>query len=189
MGFLVKLPLRLFVRLTAWSWPRGNANTFDFVLTAKGDPSALARSPYQSPSVSAAPIYVVDRTDIVRVYVDIPEQEANFVQIGSKGTVLIKAFRDQPIVGKVTRTSWALNIKSRTLRAEIDLPNPGSKILPGMYAYGNIDIERPGVWALPVSALMHLGDNTILRVGQRSFFWILKDGHRNSDGNRDRGPW
>ena len=153
-----------------------NANTFDFVLPAKGDPSAFSRSPYLAPSGTAAPIYVVDRTDIVRIYVDVPEQDANHVQIGSKATVLIKAYRDQPINGTVTRTSWALNIRSRTLRAEIDLPNPGGRILPGMYAYGNVIIERPDVWALPVSALMHLGDNTILRVGQRSFCWTYKDG-------------
>ena len=51
-----------------------NANTFDFVLPAKGDPSAFSRSPYLSPSGNAAPIYVVDRTDIVRIFVDIPER-------------------------------------------------------------------------------------------------------------------
>ena len=45
---------------------------------------------------------------------------------------------------------WALNVKSRTLRAEIDLPNPGGQLLPGMYAYANVIIERPGVRALPV---------------------------------------
>ena len=153
-----------------------NANTFDFVLPAKGDPSALSRSPYESPSGAAAPIYVVDRTDIVRIFVDIPEHDANHVQIGSKATVLIRAFRDQPIPGTVTRTSWALNIKSRTLRAEIDLPNPGSQVLPGMYAYAKVIIERPGVWALPVSALMHLGEQTILNVGDKKFFWTYKDG-------------
>jgi HlyD family secretion protein len=153
-----------------------NANTFDFVMPGKGDPSAFTRSPYLSPSGSAAPIYVVDRTDIVRVYVDIPEADANFVHIGSKASVLIAAYRDQPIPGTVTRTSWALNIKSRTLRAEVDLHNPESRVLPGMYAYAKVDIERQGVWALPVSALMHLGEQTILRVGQKAFCWIYKDG-------------
>ena len=115
-----------------------NANTFDFVLPTTGDPTADSRA---SPPVAlggAAPIYVVDRTDIVRIFVDIPEQDANYVHIGTKATVLAKAYRDQPIPGTVTRTSWALNVKSRTLRAEIDLPNPGSQLLPGMYAYANV---------------------------------------------------
>ena len=145
-----------------------NANTFDFVLPATGDPTADSRSPDLSPGGKAAPIYVVDRTDVVRVFVDIPEQDANYVRIGSKASVLARAYRDAPTAGTVTRTSWALNVKSRTLRAEIDLPNTDTRFLPGMYAYAKVIIERPGVRALPVSALTHAGD--------RTFCWICKDG-------------
>jgi HlyD family secretion protein len=136
-----------------------NANTLDFVLPAMGDPTAMDRSPNISPS-GAAPIYVVDRTDVVRVFVDIPEQDANYVHIGTKASVLAKGYRDEPIAGTVTRTSWALNVKSRTLRAEIDLPNPNSQLLPGMYAYAKVIIERPGARALPLVALSHIGEKT-----------------------------
>ena len=146
-----------------------NANTGDFVMPTAGDPTAMARAPYLAPGGTAAPIYVVDRTDIVRIFVDIPEQDANYVHIGTKATVLARAYRDEPIPGTVTRTSWALNVKSRTLRAEIDLPNPGSQLLPGMYAYAKVIIERPGVRALPVSALTYSGEKT--------FCWTYKDGH------------
>jgi HlyD family secretion protein len=144
-----------------------NANTFDFVLPNTGDPTSMERSPNLSPG-GAAPIYVVDRTDIVRIFVDIPEQDANYVQAGSKASVLVKAFRDDPFPGNVTRTAWALNVKSRTLRAEIDLPNPGGRLLPGMYAYAKVIIERPDVKALPVAALTYSGDQT--------FCWTYKDG-------------
>ena len=164
-----------------------NANTFDFVLPAKGDPSALPRTPYLSPSGNAAPIYVVDRIDVVRIFVDIPEQDANYVQIGSKATAIIRAYRDQPILGTVTRMSWALNIKSRTLRAEIDLRNPDSQILPGMYAYAKVIIKRPHVWTLPVSALMHLGDQTILHVGERDVLLGVQERPRTEDRGRDGG--
>jgi HlyD family secretion protein len=146
-----------------------NANTSDFVLPSSGDPNADSRSPDLSPSRGAAPIYVVDRTDIVRIFVDIPEQDANYVKIGAKASVLIRAYRDEPIPGTVTRTSWALNVRSRTLRAEVDLTNPLSELLPGMYAYASVIIERPGVPALPVSAISHAGDNT--------FCWTYKEGH------------
>ena len=108
-----------------------NANTFDFVLPTTGDPTAFYLSPDISPGGGAAPIYVVDRTDIVRIFVDVPEQDANYVHIGSKATVVAKAYRDEPIPGTVTRVSWALNMKSRTLRVEIDLKNPGGQLLPG----------------------------------------------------------
>ena len=145
-----------------------NANTFDFVLPSTGDPSAMDRSPHLAPGGSAAPIYVVDRLDIVRIFVDIPEQDANYVQIGTKATVQAKAYRDQPIPGTVTRTSWALNVKSRTLRAEIDLPNPKSQLLPGMYAYAKVIIERPNVRALPLAALTYSGEQT--------YCWQHQDG-------------
>ena len=102
-----------------------NANTFDFVLPTTGDPTAFYLSPDISPSGGAAPIYVVDRVDVVRVFVDIPEQDANYVHTGSRATVLARAYRDEPIAGTVTRISWALNMKSRTLRAEVDLKNSG----------------------------------------------------------------
>ena len=157
---------------------------------------------------------MVDRTDVVRIFVDIPEQDANYVQVGTKASVLVKAFRDQPIPATVTRTSWALNDKSRTLRAEIDLYNPdvpkpykdtgshqietfdksktGIQLLPGMYAYGKVIIERPGVRALPVAAPIHLDDNTfceiqgckrdharisaLMYVGEKTFCWLYEDG-------------
>ena len=105
---------------------------------------------------------------MVRIFVDIPEQDANFVHIGTKATVLVQAYRDEPIPGSVTRTSWALNVKSRTLRAEIDLHNPGGQLLPGMYAYANVIIERPSVRALPLEVLIHSGDKT--------FCWMYKGG-------------
>jgi HlyD family secretion protein len=146
-----------------------NANSWDFVLPSTGDPTADQRAPHLSPGGKAAPIYVVDRTDIVRIFVDIPEADANYVRIGSKARVQIRAYRDQWIPATVTRTSWALNVKSRTLRAEIDLTNLGSEVLPGMYAYGKVIIERPSVLALPASALVRSNDKV--------YYWGYENGH------------
>ena len=145
-----------------------NANTFDFVQPTTGDPTAYYLSPDVSPSGAAAPIYVVDRLDIVRIFLDIPERDANFVKIGTKASVLVRSFRDTELPATVTRTSWALNMKSRTLRAEVDLRNPEGQLLPGMYAYVKVIIERPDVQALPLSALVHSGD--------RTFCWIYESG-------------
>jgi multidrug efflux pump subunit AcrA (membrane-fusion protein) len=146
-----------------------NANTWDFVLPQTGDPTAMVRAPDLSPSGQAAPVYVVDRTDIVRVFVDVPERDANYVKIGTEARVKVWAYRDEWIPATVTRLSWALNTKSRTMRAEIDLPNPGSQILPGMYAYGRVVVERPSVLALPKSAFSY--------AGGKSFIWRYENGH------------
>jgi multidrug efflux pump subunit AcrA (membrane-fusion protein) len=166
-----------------------NANTGDFVMPLTGDPSADHNAPHLSPSGNSAPIYVIDRTDVVRIFVDVPEGDANYIREGSKAAVQVKAFRDQWIPATVTRTSWALNVKSRTMRAEIDLHNteapqmyrdlgqhqlsdavskPGIQILPGMYAYGKVFIDRPNVRALPLSALYHSGEKT--------YYWRYDNG-------------
>jgi HlyD family secretion protein len=179
-----------------------NANTLDFVLPASGDPTAMENSPHLSPSGNAAPIYVVDRTDIVRIFVDIPEQDANYVHIGTKASVLVKGFRDQAITGSVTRTSWALNIKSRTLRAEIDLPNTNTQLLPGMYAYAKVIIERPNVRVLPITALFHSGEKTYcwkhdngkavraeIQTGVSDGEWIEVTNCQIPVASNDEDPW
>jgi membrane fusion protein (multidrug efflux system) len=51
-----------------------------------------------------------------------------------------------------------LHLKSRTLRAEIDLPNKDAKLLPGMYAYGKVLIERENVRVVPRSTVVELGE-------------------------------
>src|SRR5262249_23287686 len=166
------------------------------------DPASDPRIPHLSPSGTAAPVYVVDRTDIVRIFVDIPERDANYVKVGAKASVLVRAYRDRPIPGSVTRTSWALYVKSRTLRAEIDLPNRAGQLLPGMYAYARVMIERPGVRAVPASALMHVGEKTFCwtyqdgrsvrheaRRGVSDGEWIEITGLQRPSAGRGEGPW
>jgi HlyD family secretion protein len=167
-----------------------NANTGDFVLPATGDPSASNRSPDQS-SDKATPIYVVARTDVVRIYVDVPESEANYIvsevdkkagdpRAITKATVRVAAFQNDSMPATVTRSSWALNMKSRTLRAEIDLQNPDAKLLPGMYAYGMVTIERPGALVLPQTALAENGNQTVcyLYAGGKSVRTFVQTGLR-----------
>ena len=172
-----------------------NANTGDFVLPATGDPSASGRTAEQS-SDKASPIYVVARTDIVRIYVDVPEYEANYIvsevdrkagdtRAVTNATVRVPAFHNEDIPADVTRSSWALNMKSRTLRAEIDIHNPDAKLLPGMYAYGTVRIEQPKALVLPQKALVESGNDvvcflydkgksvkTLVQTGLRSDGWV-----------------
>ena len=136
-----------------------NANTFDFVLPATGDPTAMERSPHLSPG-GAAPIYVVDRTDIVRIFVDIPEQDANYVHIGTKATVLAKAYRDAADSGH--RHAHVVGAE----RQEPDAPRRDRSAQPQQPAPARDvrlrqgDHRAPDVRALPLAALTHSGDKT-----------------------------
>ncbi len=135
-----------------------NANTFDFVQPSTGDPTAMSRSPYQAPGGTPRRSTWSTASTWSGSSSTSPRRTPTTSRSGRRRPCWPRHYRDEPIPGTVTRTSWALNVKSRTLRAEIDLPNPGSKILPGMYAYAEVIVERPGVRALPLAALTYRGD-------------------------------
>ena len=68
----------------------------------------------------------------------------------------------------MTRTSWALHARTRALRVEIDLPNADGRILPNMYAYGEVVVQRAGVWALPLA--------TVTEIGNQDCCYLYEDG-------------
>ena len=70
-------------------------------------------------------------------------------------TVRLQAIKGRTVEGKVTRISWALDPKTRTIRVEIDIPNPGAQLQPGLYAYATVIAEEHAdVLTLPVTAVV-----------------------------------
>jgi len=159
-----------------------NVNTGDFVLPATGDPTQGIFSLGVSPSRST-PLYVLNRIDPVLFVVGVPEADAPYIAPGTKARVRVPALAGRELTAAVTRTSWALNSTSRTLMAQIELPNPKGDFVPGMYAYGSVLIERPDVRALPVSAVTQIGNQTYcyLMVGGKAVRTPLQTGV--SDGS------
>jgi RND family efflux transporter MFP subunit len=59
------------------------------------------------------------------------------------------------VAGKVSRISWALDPRTRTIRVEIDIPNPGGRIRPGLYAYATVvTAEHANVLTIPATAVI-----------------------------------
>jgi multidrug efflux pump subunit AcrA (membrane-fusion protein) len=103
-------------------------------------------------------LFTVARLDPVRIVIDVPEADAGLVQDGSAVSLSIPALRIPALTAKVTRTSWALAPGSRTLRAEIDLPNGEGGLRPGLYVYAKVTGALPESWTLPAAAVVKLGD-------------------------------
>ena len=52
-------------------------------------------------------------------------------------------------------TSWTLDPRNRTLRTEIDLPNPHGLLRPGLYAYAIVTVdEHQNALCVPSTALV-----------------------------------
>jgi multidrug efflux pump subunit AcrA (membrane-fusion protein) len=80
------------------------------------------------------PLFTCQKLDVVRVFADVPEASAITIRQGSPAQVRLYGPAAQTISGSVTRIASALDSATRTMRVEIDLPNPDEKLLPGMYA-------------------------------------------------------
>lgn len=112
----------------------------------------------QPSGASGKPLFVVVRADSVRIFLDVPEADAGFVAPGSPAKIKVPAISATPFDGQVTRTSWTLQAASRTLRTEIDIPNPDGKLRPGMYATAEIEVaRRADTLSLPKSAIFQQG--------------------------------
>jgi HlyD family secretion protein len=106
------------------------------------------------PGPRGQPLFTVVRDDVVRLIVNVPEAYATAVDPGDRASIRLQAVSAAEVEGKVTRTSWVLDARSRTLRAEIDLPNPDGKLRPGLYANTTIFVtEHDGALLLPASAV------------------------------------
>jgi RND family efflux transporter MFP subunit len=128
---------------------------------------------YVQPAGSGmAPLLTVARDDQVRVFVDVSEMEAALIDGGEKAdpvTLTVPALAGKQFPSKVRRTSWSLGADNRSLRVEIDLPNPDGAMRPGMYATAAIVLaKKTDVFALPTAA--------IVREGRETFCCTVEDG-------------
>jgi multidrug efflux pump subunit AcrB/multidrug efflux pump subunit AcrA (membrane-fusion protein) len=121
------------------------------------------------PGSHGEPLFTVARDDLVRITVRVPEKYAMEVDPGDQVQVRVQAFKAKDFVGKVTRTAWTLDAKNRTLRTEIDVPNPGGTLRPGLYANTTIIVqEHPNALTVPASA--------IVRQDSQAFCVVVVDG-------------
>lgn len=113
------------------------------------------RGQLTTPGASADPLFVVARSDVVTISVGVPESDATTVEPGDSAQVRLMAMGGKTVEGKVTRTAWALDASTRTLLVEIDLPNPGEVLRPGLYAYATVVVdEHPDVLTVPSKAVV-----------------------------------
>jgi RND family efflux transporter MFP subunit len=87
-------------------------------------------------------LYRIAQTDHLRIYVNVPQVDADSIRVGQQAKLLIPDLHGRGFTGTVTRTSNALDPTSRTLLTEVQLANPGGVLLPGMYAQVDLAVPR-----------------------------------------------
>jgi RND family efflux transporter MFP subunit len=89
---------------------------------------AVGTSTTSSPS-----LFVLSQTDILRVFISVPQIYTNSVHPGMKVDIALPEFPTETFPGTVTRMADALDSSSRTEQVEIQLGSQNGKILPGKY--------------------------------------------------------
>ncbi len=104
---------------------------------------------------SVTQLFTIGQSGTVRVFINVPQANAPDVLGTQTAKVSFRELPGQTFSGKVTRSSSSIDIASRTMLTEIDLPNPTNAILPGMFAtvsFNTRDAKPPVL--IPANALL-----------------------------------
>jgi RND family efflux transporter MFP subunit len=125
---------------------------FPGVITARNiDPGDLVSA--DTPNASKELFHVM-RTDVLRVFVNVPQVFAAGVKVGQSASVYQRDAPKKRFAGKVTRTADALDANTRTLLTEVQVQNPDNALRPGMYLQVQFVFDRGEATALiPAAAL------------------------------------
>jgi RND family efflux transporter MFP subunit len=105
-------------------------------------------------NTQAMPVVRVAESDLLRLRMPVPESDVPYIREGGEVDVRVLA-NDKHFTGKIIRFTRALDPSTRTMLAEVDVPNSDLSLSPGMYAETVITLQnRPNVLAIPAQAVV-----------------------------------
>ena len=104
-----------------------------------------------------APVASVVDISRVRMVANLVERDVRRVPAGTPTQVEVDAFPGETFSGRVSRVAPVFDPATRTAEMEIEVPNPGYRLKPGMYARVQLTVDtRANALAVPRSALVTL---------------------------------
>jgi RND family efflux transporter MFP subunit len=100
-------------------------------------------------------LFYLAQTDPIRVYVNVPEAYAPSIHKGLGAYLELAQYPGEKFRGEVVRTAEAIDLATRTLLTEVDVPNKTGLLLPGGYAQVHLQVHVQGErLQVPVNALL-----------------------------------
>ena len=103
---------------------------------------------------------IVSLVDIgtVRLITNLVEKDFKRIAVGGQAMVEVDAFPDEQFVGRVSRVAPVFDPATRTATMEIQIPNPGFRLKPGMYARVRLTADRKqNALVVPRNAIVDIG--------------------------------
>ena len=118
---------------------------------------------------AGAPLFRIVDLSTVWVSAEVPEAQAAGLVPGTRVEARVPAFPEAVFVGRVGAILPDVNAVTRTVRARIELANPGARLKPGMFATLSLSSGR-GTQAVIVPS------EALIRTGERSLVIVALDG-------------
>jgi RND family efflux transporter MFP subunit len=117
-----------------------------------------------SSSTQVLPLVRLSQDNLFRLVIPVPESDVRYIAVGDPVDVLVPSL-SRTIPGKVARFSVDVREDTRTMHTEVDVPNPGRILLPGVYAEATLTLEKKSnVLALPLEAVSYEGSQASVDV-------------------------
>ena len=127
---------------------------FDGVVTQRfANLGALMQS--GTSSTQATPLVRLSQENLFRLVIPVPESYVRYVHAGENVEVRVPSL-NRSFQGKVTRFSVDVTNSTRTMHTEVDVPNSGNTLVPGLYAEAVLSLnDKSSVTAVPMQAIDH----------------------------------
>jgi len=103
--------------------------------------------------------------NVLRATIDVPEASSPLVVPGTRVAVQFSELGPKWTELTVVRSAEELDVKTRTLRIEADLPNPTGRFQPGMYGQSMVTLEQhKDAVTVPSAALLREGGDSVLVI-------------------------
>ncbi len=110
-----------------------------------------------SSETQAMPLVRLAQYDVLRLTLPVPVTDAAEIKDGESVDVIVSN-PSRTIRGKISRYAGSVQMATRTMDTQVDVPNADGSLLPGMYAEVHLHLaDRPNVMSVPVDAVDGLG--------------------------------
>ena len=117
--------------------------------------------------MSGALLFRITGLDTVWVNAEVPESQASLVRPGNVVEARTPALPGTVFKGRVSTLLPEVNPATRTLKARVELANPGNRLVPGMFATVNFTpAVRQEVLLVPTEAVIQTGKRSVVIVAQ-----------------------
>jgi HlyD family secretion protein len=113
---------------------------------------------FVSPSSPPTPLVNLVHIETLKIVANVLEKDIPLLKAGMKAKIRVESYPGKVFEGRVEKINSALDLSTRTLQAEIYIPNSDRSLKPGMFA--NVEmvlLEKSQTLVIPREAILEAG--------------------------------